>query len=158
VALAIDGETVFVDAADLHIVDGYNWRISRRPNGRAYARARVGEQTIYMHRLIDGTPAGMETDHRNGNGLDNRRTNLRTATRVQNSANVPKRRRESSRMTSRYKGVSWDRVRGCWRANARIDGRQWFLGRYADEADAARAYNAAALSVWGEFARLNEGV
>ena len=63
--------------------------------------------------------------------------------------------RVSAGKTSRFKGVCWDKSKGKWQAGITINRRYIFLGRYADETDAARAYDAAALAAWGEFARLN---
>lgn len=155
VAVPVEGASVFVDAADVPLVDGYRWRILHGHNGKRYAYdANAG---VYMHRLIAGTPKGLETDHRNGDGLDNRRANLRIATPSQNSANMGKPKRPGGDPhTSRHKGVTWDRSRGKWQAKITVDGHCRSLGRYADELDAARAYNDAALLAWGDFARLNE--
>jgi hypothetical protein len=92
------------------------------------------------------------TDHINGDGLDNRRTNLRQATPTQNNANCGIR----GHNTSGYKGVSLRPDRGNrWRATIRIHGLQYFLGLFDDVEDAARAYDAAALELFGDFARLN---
>jgi hypothetical protein len=155
IAVPIEGGSVFIDAADLALVDGYRWRILHGHNGKRYAYD--AHRSVYMHRLIAGTPAGFETDHRNGEGLDNRRANLRVATPGQNRANAGKPKRpDGARHTSRFKGVSWDRARGRWQAKITVDGQCRNLGRYDDEAAAARAYNDAALLAWGEFARLNE--
>jgi AP2 domain/HNH endonuclease len=93
----------------------------------------------------------MHVDHINGNGLDNRRTNLRPATSAENARN----RRSQRGSSSPYKGVSWIRSRRNWRANLRVGDRLIHLGSYTDPADAARAYDAAALKYFGEFARLN---
>jgi hypothetical protein len=146
-----------VDDADVDLVSGYDWILLRGHNGKLYAYASGGPGVlVYMHRLIVGTPAGMETDHRNGDGLDNQRSNLRPATAGQNRANMGKPRRpDAGPHTSQYKGVSWDRSRERWQAKIVVAGHHRNLGRYDDEADAARAYDAAALAAWGDFAWLN---
>lgn len=107
-----------------------------------------------MHRLL--LPGYVEVDHVDGEGLNNRRFNLRGATRRQNSYNA----RLRSGGSSRFKGVSLDAMaseRGAapWRAYIRVDGRQIVLGRFQTEAAAARAYDTAALEVFGEFAATN---
>ncbi len=148
-----DAHLALVDAGDLERVADYQWRLLRGHNGRLYAYA---TGLVYMHRLVLGTPPGYETDHINGDGLDNRRANLRVASCSQNSANAGKPRRPGGEPTSStYKGVSWDRSRSRWQAKIEIDGRCHNLGRYDDEAEAARAYDVAAHVAWGEFARLN---
>jgi hypothetical protein len=156
------GREALLDVADLPIVRAYTWYPLEGHNGKVYAIAQLGSRTFYMHRLIAGTPPGLETDHRNGDGLDNRRANLRVATPSQNSANTGKPRRpDGTAHSSQYKGVSWDRSRGRWQAKlARLDPsigrtRTFNLGRFDVEVDAARAYDVAALAAWGEFARLN---
>lgn len=111
--------------------------------------------SIEMHRLLLGLPQYRErrvdVDHINGVGLDNRRENLRLATRAQNLANSA-----SRRGTSDFKGVSHDKQTGRWVAQITIDGRNKKLGRFDTEAQAALAYNIAAREAWGEFSRLNE--
>lgn len=145
-----------VDAADYRRVARLPWRLLHGHNGKLYAHVRLGARTIYMHRWIAETPDGYETDHENGDGLDNRRANLRTATPSQNSGNTGKPRRpDGSAHTSRFKGVSWDKSRGRWQAKICQNGRHRNLGRYDDEIEAARAYDAAATMAYGEFARLN---
>jgi hypothetical protein len=86
-------------------------------------------------------------DHKNRNGLDNRRSNLRLATKGQNAANAPARGG-----SSRFKGVSWDATRRKWRVQIRVNGTTRTLGRFLKERDAAEAYREAALEAWGEFA------
>jgi hypothetical protein len=110
-----------------------------RPNGRR----QVG---VLLHTFLTGWP---RTDHIDGDGLNNRRSNLRPATNAQNMRNAPLRRDS----VSGYKGVAWDKYR--WRAHIRVDGRRLHLGMFADPAEAARAYDAAAREHFGEFARLN---
>jgi hypothetical protein len=83
--------------------------------------------------------------------LDCRRHNLRKATRSQNVANSGSRKGAASK----YKGVHFRRDRNTWRAEITINGRKRNLGTFKEEADAARAYDAAAYATWGEFAYLN---
>jgi flagellar basal body rod protein FlgC len=104
-----------------------------------------------MHRLIMNTPDGMDTDHINSNGLDNRRQNLRICTHAENLAN----RKKQISNTSGYKGVSWDKSCKKWAANISICGKYKKLGRFTDLVEAARAYDAAAKEVYGEFAKPN---
>jgi len=99
----------------------------------------------YLHRAI--YPANI-VDHKNRDSLDNRRSNLRRATKSQNGANAKKR---IDGATSKYKGVSWDKSRGRWVAQVRGDIR----GRFDTEEAAARAYDAGAVELYGEFARRN---
>lgn len=108
-------------------------------------------QTILMHRLITGAAPGQEVDHVNRDGLDNRRANLRVATRSQQIANQDIRLDN----TSGYRGVSWRRDSRRWQAQLTVNGKWRGLGCYDDPEDAARAYDAAAREHFGEFAVLN---
>lgn len=112
------------------------------------------QKQLLLHRwLLNVTDPAVQVDHKNGNPLDNRRENLRPATRAQNNMNARKRAGSTS---SRYKGVSWYRPGSKWRACIQVDHKQVSLGYYDDEISAAEAYNSAALSLFGEFARVNE--
>ena len=108
-------------------------------------------KTAYMHRLIMNARKGMEVDHINHNGLDNRRENLRLCNRKQNARN----QRKQSGCSSDYKGVSWFKASSKWRAQIHKDKVAYYLGYFVDEAAAARAYNVAASELFGEFAMLN---
>jgi hypothetical protein len=145
-----------VDAADYPSVQPFRWRLLRGHNGKLYAYTSVTNGAVYMHRMIAETKPGDETDHENGDGLDNRRSNLRPATRSQNKGNMGKPKRpDGTAHTSQYKGVSWDKSRERWQAKITTHGTTRNLGRYDDEAEAGRAYDAAAAEHYGEFARLN---
>ncbi len=144
--LAILGGSVLVDVDDLSLLAGYRWRVFNDGRGHIYARAYADSKTIRMHRMILGTPSGYETDHINGDGLDNRRANLRVATRTQNGSN-----RHSWSSKSGFKCVY---ARGS-RWYAQIGKERKNLGSFATAEDAARAYDRAALARYGEFAALN---
>jgi hypothetical protein len=145
------GKWAKIDLADLPMVMFNCWLRDRL--GYAY---RVGprKQKILMHRVIMGLPPGRvpEVDHKNGNPLDNRRSNLRIATRSQQGAN-----QRTSRRLYGLKGVHWDKEARKWKVEIRINGKLRNLGRFAlgDEVEAARAYDRAAVEAWGEFALIN---
>jgi hypothetical protein len=96
-------------------------------------------------------PKGLLVDHRNGDGLDNHRDNLRIATRSQNACN---RHNTKSKASCRFSGLFFDKRRGKWMSRIVVNGKI-FLGYFDSEIDAARAYDAAAKKYHGEFARLN---
>ena len=142
------GRAALVDDDDYELASAHRWYAAeRRRSGhqpRTYAITSIyrdGKRTtLSMHALI----AGGFPDHIDHDGLNNQRSNLRAATGSQNQGN----RRPDMVSSSRFKGVSWDAPRNKWRAT--LCGR--IVGRFADEADAARAYDAAALAKWGDFA------
>jgi hypothetical protein len=104
-------------------------------------------------------PKGFLVDHINGDKLDNRRENLRLATRMDNEANKRKRRTQSGGApSSQYKGVTEvkDGRKKKWRATITVEHRQIKLGAYYTEVEGAEAYNDAAKHYFGEFAFLNE--
>ncbi len=137
-------------------VKGYKWALTTRGrSGNLYAQAwrkasDGGREKISMHRLICGEESGVVYDHINGNGLDNRLCNLRKASAQQNSFN-----QKSRAGSSIYKGVSFDKEGGLWRSYITVDGKRKYLGRHAEEVDAAKAYDVAAIELFGSFARLN---
>jgi len=145
---AIPGAITVIDADDApRALDGKGRWYAVRSHRAIYARRNRPGTTEFLHRLLcSGIP-----DHVNGNGLDNRRENLRPATNAQNSRNRASHRGSSSR----YKGVSFDRGRGKWLAQLWVDGKPKYKAAFALEEDAARAYDAAAREHHGAFARVN---
>lgn len=101
-----------------------------------------------LHRIIVGTK--MQVDHQDGDHFNNRRKNLRPATQMENSRNM--RSREG---TSKFKGVSWDKINNRWKAQISVNWKTLNLGRYLKEDEAALAYDEAAKKLFGKFARLN---
>jgi hypothetical protein len=142
-----------VDDEDYEWLSRHKWHCSAQGYAMRRDVALPGKPIVSMARVILGLPArGREfvPDHINGDKLDNRRANLRAATAAQNSRNTAK-----HKGGSRFKGVCLCRQTGRWKATIKIDGRQAWLGRFDTEEDAARAYDAAALEAFGEFACLN---
>jgi hypothetical protein len=137
-----------IDTDDVFIANSHKWCLS---NG--YAKSTINGKVVALHHVIIGViPSGMEVDHRNTNTLDNRRSNLRFATKSQNAANRPK----PISNTSGYKGVSWDKRCKKWYTAIQYEGNGYFLGRFDDKLNAAMAYNEKAKELFGEFAYLNE--
>ena len=104
-----------------------------------------------MHRLIIGTPDGRATDHKDSDGLNNQRVNLRICDPSQNSSNAVIR----SDNTSGFKGVSWRKNRRKWLAQIQHDHRVIHIGQFSTALEAAIAYDEAARKLHGEFARTN---
>jgi frataxin-like iron-binding protein CyaY len=152
--LTIQDEICLIDDADQLLVSGFPWRILHLDNDKNYVHAWNRKQHIYMHRLIAGAGDNEQVDHWDGNSLNNLRLNLRIANGSQNLANRGKPRRKAA-LTSRFKGVSWDKNRQRWVAFIKAGDVRRQLGRFTDEEAAARAYDAGAVELHGRFARLN---
>jgi len=140
----------------------YKYNAGKTLGGKVYVKRNLtinGKNTVrYLHRDIMGiTNSKVQVDHINGDGLDNRKSNLRLATPKENGYN---RRANVMSGDSRYKGVTRRKDRtNCskpWKARIGVDGDRIAIGYYATEKEAAMAYNEAALKYHREFARLNE--
>lgn len=138
------GAVALVDAAMVDDLSRWNWCVYQG-HYTTYARRRrrtnepAGSKLVLMHRVITGAPEGAVVDHVDGNGLNNRRVNLRVGTARENLYNV-RRQKEPS---SKYVGVALDRKTSRWQAYINEGGKKRFLGRFGSEVEAARAYNAA---------------
>ena len=147
------GKIAIVDDEDFEWLNQWKW---------AYHHSGYAVRTIYiasrnrkqisMHRLINGTPDGIETDHINHNRLDNRRGNLRNCTHLQNQHNfsMPKSN------TSGYKGVDWHKPNHKWRAQIKFHGKKIHIGFFKNIGDAASAYETKAKELFGEFMNGNQ--
>ena len=146
-----------VDPADYKRLRNYEWYTKRGLksfHAHTFARdSKTGKtKRKYMHRMLHETPEGMMIDHINHDGMDNRRANLRAATRSQNLYN---RKKWSGTYSSKFKGVTWHKGKRKWQARIGFQNKRVHLGFFTDEIEAAKAYDRAAKKYHGEFAYLN---
>ncbi len=143
-----------VDPGDFHKISQYTWWAKEGSGKYAAVRLLPGGNcgmVVYMHRQIMNPPEGKLVDHINRDSMDNRRENLRFATKGQNNMNQSGRKGTSSK----YKGVSWYKSRKLWRAMIKVNGKRKSLGYFESEAEAAKVYDEAARKYHGEFAYQN---
>ena len=140
------GGYAWVDAADYERLNRYHWKMMNGYPSRTEKRRRVS-----MHREIIDVPADKVVDHADGNRCNACRSNLRACGHNENGFNRRKRRTGQSR----FKGVTFCRRTGKWQARCRPRSGQQSLGYFADEVEAARAYDHAAVQRFGEFAHVN---
>ena len=159
IILLTKGLVAIVSPEDYERLAKYKWHSAR--HGRSvYAQHGTGSakrgrrrgHLVMMHREVMGVEDDRLVDHRNHNGLDNRRSNLRIATWEENCWNKRKPIGESS---SRFKGAMWDKRRSQWQVQIGHNGKKIFIGYFDDEEEAARAYDAKAKELFGEYAALN---
>jgi hypothetical protein len=151
------GRVAIIDAEDAPRVLQHKWCATKEKNGRrwyavrSFRRNGKHKTTISLHRFILDTPADIDIDHADCNGLNNRRSNLRLATRTQNNQNA----RISLKNTSGFKGVSWDKRNHKWKAYIGFNGCLKHLGNFQTKEEAAVAYDQTAIKLFGKFARPN---
>ena len=152
-----ENKHTIVDNEDYEYLKEHKWHLL--PNGYAvrheWNTETKKQKMILMHRVILNTPEDLHTDHKDGNRLNNCRSNLRVATRSQNLANRPKSKIIKS---SKFKGVRFeDRIgkKARWRASITYNRKVMMLGSFNYETEAAKAYDKKAKELFGEFAYLN---
>lgn len=161
-AIRIEGDVAYVsltkgyeaviDASDVPLVEGCNWFALVTPRAVYAMRADCSgpkQRAVMLHRVLMGTPEGLYVDHIDGDGLHNRRSNLREATKQQNNHNA----RTRSDNSSGYKGVSLDS--GRWRARIMLDKKSRLLGYFGCPTAAHFAYIKASRHLHGEFGRVS---
>lgn len=144
------GEAAIVDRELVPVLSRFEWRLT----SDGYAVAFIDGRNVLMHRVVNETPEGVETDHINRNRLDNRRSNLRNATHSQNMQNRGKR----SGTRSQYRGVILTRSRQMglmWQARITANGKLHIIGNFKGEIEAAQAYDNACRALHGDFAQTN---
>jgi hypothetical protein len=138
-------------------INKYKWYDNAR--GYTYKRTKIEGKwtTMTMHKYIMNTPRGMQVDHINGNRLDNRKNNLRIVNSKRNNWNSSKPKSYgNTEMGSKYKGVGIHSTYKKFRARIYKEGKEYHLGFFDTDKEAAIAYNKKAIELFGEFARLNK--
>lgn len=131
----------------------HRWCLDSVGYPSSHLRGKKGEK-FRMHRIVNGTPPRVHTDHKNGFKIDNTRRNLRSCSY---SKNMQNQRVQQRAKTSQFKGVSFVKITGKWMAYVGSKKNRIYLGStFPTERDAAAAYNKAALERYGEYALLNE--
>lgn len=143
------GQRAIVDDEDYEWLNQWKW-CAVQDDHRYYAIRRLGHRRIAMHRVIINASNDQFVDHKNNNGLDNRRDNLRLATSSQNQHN---RRKQTSESSSIYKGVR--RYRNGWEASIKLKNKEIWIGVFKTEHQAALAYDLWAHDLYGEYAKPN---
>ena len=150
-----EGHWTILEQADYYRLRKYRWIVYGGGNNLYAVRLKIVKPNrtwqISMHREIMNAPKGVLVDHRNCDSLDNRRSNLRFATRTENIRN----RRKMKNSRSQYIGVYFSKQKGKWETRIMYQRKRIYLGRYDCQIDAAHAYDKAAKKYFGEFARLN---
>jgi hypothetical protein len=148
----IDGHQVFIDEEDAWMLNTRQWKVRVLHHGPQYVchfkNIKGKTQAALLHRVIMGAGCREQVDHINGNGLDNRRCNLRLCTHSENQWN----RTKYKNNTSGYKGVFYHEKTNKWEAGIRKDGKRIYLGVFTDPASAHEAYKSKALELYGEYA------
>jgi hypothetical protein len=155
------GDFMVVDTKDIPTISRYVWShrqgdttkyVSGRERGVEFKKRKL----VALHRILLGAIGkNVQVDHINGNGLDNRRVNIRLCTPSQNQGN---RRTMKRGKSSRFKGVIFvtSPKKRPWKAQIGLNGKNISIGYFAEESDAAKAYDSAAKKLFGEFAFTNE--
>ena len=147
------GEVALVDDEDYEFLNQWKWYCNVHGNLKyAVRKVNNGDNTwtrYLMHRVIIECPKDLYTDHINGNGLDNRRCNLRQATKRENTLN----RKPRSTNASGKTGVKKSTWKGRWEAYIRVHGKYIHLGSFVEKDEAIQARISAEKVYFGEFAR-----
>ncbi|MDD5011509.1 MAG: HNH endonuclease [Phycisphaerae bacterium] len=146
------GFYTLVDPEDYQSLSACHWRLRESKRGQFYAAAIENGQIVCMHRIIMDAPVGMVVHHKDGNGLNNTKSNLEVITMTQNNRCC---RKTTKPKSSKYKGVAFIKARNKFHARIVYNGNTKFLGYFKNEDDAARAYDEAAKIYHGQYAALN---
>ncbi|MDP9317093.1 MAG: HNH endonuclease, partial [Chloroflexota bacterium] len=126
------GKVALVDDEDYESLSSHKWRY----HNAGYAVRTEGTRSVLMHRVIMQAPVGMEVDHINRDRLDNRRTNLRLCSHMENCRN-----NSTHKGSSQYKGVYWDKANQRWVSRIVVSYKDIYIGSFSSELEAAHAYD-----------------
>jgi hypothetical protein len=148
------GKVAKVDDSDYVWLSSFKWCVGDKgkTNRQYYVAKKYNKETKgmeFMHRFILGAKEGEFVDHKNHDTLDNRRSNLRICTKSENNAN------SRPKNDIRYRGISFDKKRQLWQVHLGKSGKQYFIGYFKTDKEAAMAYDIKAQLLHGEFAYLN---
>lgn len=146
------GAEAIVDDEDYSYLSQFSWYLNSTGDAvRSELGRSKGRKHIRMHREILNAPNNKVVDHKNGNRLDNRKSNLRLCSKKDNNHNSKKPKHN----TSGFKGVSWHKASKKWRAYIKYNRKTIQIGTFENILDAARAYDNKAQELFGDFAKLN---
>ena len=152
IELANNKGIALVDDDDYDLINQYKWSLHVKRYAITNVKIDNKQVTKLMHRLIMNEPKNMQIDHKNHNGLDNQKNNLRIVTHQQNNMNAIK----INKSSSIFKGVRLHKISNKWESRIQFLKKSYYLGLFKNEKDAAMAYNIKAKELFGEFATLNE--
>lgn len=142
------GKVALVDDEDFEYLNHWKWQANKSKNTWYAIKSHGGK----MHQLIINIPNGFEIDHKDRNGLNNQKSNLRIATRAQNNANQILR----SDNRSGLKSVCWHKRIKKWQVRLQVNGKRFHLGYFNDKNEAAKIYNTKAKELLGDFVFINQ--
>ena len=144
-----NGMIAYVDTEDYDYISSFNWQ-AQKSNHTYYASRKNGKGRVMMHRQLMNTPKGKVCDHKDRNGLNNTKLNLRNCTHAENCRNNT----IGNNFTSKYHGV-FKIHDNRFRSYINVYGKRTYIGYFKTEELAAMAYNKKALELHGEFATIN---
>ena len=147
---------IIIDNEDFEKVSQYKWYYNLTVDGNGYARHDIQinkrRKLLFLHRFVLDIDEGGYVDHKNGNSLDCRKRNLRFCTNQQNAFNIKSRKKNKMG----YKGVYWNRSKtNPYSVQIMLNGDTITIGRFKTKIEAAKAYDAKARELFGEFAKTN---
>lgn len=145
------GKFTIIDECDVEKVSSYKWHVTNCSYAATNIYRNGRSVKIILHRLLLSAPDDLHVDHINGDRLDNRRCNIRLATRSQNASNSKRPKTNKSG----FKGVYWDKTGSKWRAQIKVNGKKIHLGMFNTPESASEAYIKAAENYFGDFARIS---